>query len=297
MLGLGGEFEYGECASCKCLWQIKPPSDLARYYPDGYQGSRLGSPSGLRGLATRLRNRHALGEGGILGSMLEKRRPNLRMRALRGLPLSRSSRLLDVGCGDGAVVEDLRALGFEQAYGIDPYRINDREGFTRPYLAKKTLDQVDGVWDLIMFHHSFEHMADPADVMARVGRLLSSDGACLIRIPIVPCHAWSEYGVNWVQLDAPRHLFIHSRDSLRNLASGAALRVAHSFCDSGTLQFWGSERYKAGYPLGTGPHDAESLPIGTGQLREYARQAERLNRLGQGDQGVFVLQHDSNRAS
>lgn len=57
-----------------------------------------------------------------------------------------------------------------------------------------------------MFHHSFEHIADPFETLCSVRRLLSS-GTCLIRIPIVDSWAWENYGVNWIQIDAPRHFF------------------------------------------------------------------------------------------
>ncbi len=32
---------------------------------------------------------------------------------------------------------------------------------------------------------------------------------CLIRIPIKTEHIWNLYGVDWVQVDAPRHFYIH----------------------------------------------------------------------------------------
>lgn len=45
---------------------------------------------------------------------------------------------------------------------------------------------------------------------------------CLLRLLIVPSQAWREYGVHWVQLDEPRHLYLHSVDSLRAVAANAA---------------------------------------------------------------------------
>ena len=62
----------------------------------------------------------------------------------------------------------------------------------------------------------------------------------VIRIPIAGTHAWQTYGVDWVQLDAPRHLFLHTEDGMRSLAAGAGLQVTAVVHDSTAMQFWGS---------------------------------------------------------
>ena len=66
-----------------------------------------------------------------------------------------------------------------------------------------------------MFHHSFEHLPDPIETLERVYRLMPSGGNCLIRIPLVSSEAWKKYGPHWVQLDAPRHFFLYSIESLK----------------------------------------------------------------------------------
>ena len=34
---------YGECSSCGSLWLVEPPSDLSRFYGDGYYSMAPGS--------------------------------------------------------------------------------------------------------------------------------------------------------------------------------------------------------------------------------------------------------------
>ena len=286
MLGYKDEFKYGECVGCQCLWLLSQPGDMARYYPAEYQKGRIGTLSGLRLVLARSRNRYAIEGTGLLGRVLEGRRPNPRLRALRGLGLGGSSRILDVGCGDGAVVEDLRLLGYELSHGIDPMRVFEEGSGREPFVERKTLDQMEGVWDAVMFHHSFEHLADPGAALLLVADLLAIGGVCVLRLPIVPCYAWEHYGANWVQLDAPRHLFIHSQKSLGKLSSVAGLKIVRCWRDSGAFQFWGSERYVAGLPL---REEVGEFPVTRSTLREYARAADRLNRTGQGDQAAFVL--------
>jgi len=50
-------------------------------------------------------------------------------------------------------------------------------------------------------------MPNPRNVFEKISGLLSDEGTLLIRIPVMDCFAWKEYGVNWFQLDAPRHFF------------------------------------------------------------------------------------------
>ena len=118
-------------------------------------------------------------------------------------------------------------------------------------------------------------------------------GAVLIRIPVGGCFVWKKYGVNWVQLDAPRHFFLHTEKSLRLVAEPAGLELTDVVSDSKGFQFWGSEQYLRDVPL----KDARSPftnPAGqtlftAEQLAAYAAEAEQLNARGKGDQACFYL--------
>ena len=48
--------------------------------------------------------------------------------------------------------------------------------------------------------------------------LLNKDGVLLVRVPLSSSWAWEHYRENWVQLDAPRHLYLHSVKSMEVLA-------------------------------------------------------------------------------
>ena len=94
--------------------------------------------------------------------------------------------------------------------------------------SSKDLEQVnDEEFDLILFDHSLEHIADQIGTLQIVRRLLTRDGVCIVRIPIAASDVWKEYGVDWVELDAPRHYFIHTPASFRIAAKRAGLEVYH----------------------------------------------------------------------
>ncbi len=152
---------------------------------------------------------------------------------------------------------------------------------------------MDGEWDIITFHHSFEHVPDPSNVLRTVKRLLAPQGVCVLRVPTVPCWAWEHYGTNWVQLDAPRHLFLHSPDSIAVLAANSGLELFNTVYDSTRFQFSGSEKLARGVPL----REREALnwtaaPKRLWEKWDHGRRAERLNREARGDQAVFYLKHE-----
>ena len=114
----------------------------------------------------------------------------------------------------------------------------------------------------------------------------------VVRIPTVSSLAWETYRVDWVQLDAPRHLYLHSRKSFFLLANRHGLRVADLCDDSTEVQFWGSEQYRRGVPLsapGSYLNERGTSLFAPGEMDAYRERAETLNREGRGDQFSSVL--------
>ena len=128
-------------------------------------------------------------------------------------------------------------------------------------------------------------VADPRALLASVQGMLSDDGRVLIRMPVTGGLAWRNYGENWVQLDAPRHLVLYTADGFRRIAEECGFLLDEVFYDSGTFQFWGSELVRSGEAHAGGPGDRFTSQ----QMAAWATEAERLNRALDGDQASFVL--------
>ncbi|MBV9459390.1 MAG: methyltransferase domain-containing protein, partial [Bradyrhizobium sp.] len=155
-----------------------------------------------------------------------------------------------------------------------------------PTIHKSNLGDLSGEFDFIMFNHSLEHVAHPDQSLVDAKKLLAPGGRILVRVPTSTSHAWLEYGPNWVQLDAPRHLVIPSRKGMNALAERCGLSIGQSIDDSTAFQFWGSEMYRRAKPLAsTGPDDVFSRR----ELRGFAKRAAKLNMKRQGDQVAFLL--------
>lgn len=296
MFGRRDSFEYFQCGRCGTLQIADAPSDLSLYYPHDYYS--LADAEGKRSYIAlrirRLRDTYAVYSEGLLGRLLYRRHPNPALRSLARVRVDENSRILDVGCGAGTLLRKLYELGVSQVSGIDPYVQNDVRYGDMTLVRKQTLDETDGTWDVIMLHHVFEHLTDPEGAIKKIGTLLARDGVCIIRSPAVPCQAWTEYGVDWVQIDAPRHICIPSRMGLEAAAKNGGMRLTDSYRDSTAFQFWGSELYRAGIPLREAQPGREgssglSAHFSKRQIRAFERRAALLNAQGSGDQAVYYL--------
>jgi 2-polyprenyl-3-methyl-5-hydroxy-6-metoxy-1,4-benzoquinol methylase len=294
MYGTREVFEYSECNNCLSLFINRIPDDLGRHYADGYYsfgGNAVGSggwnPAGVlrQWLKTRWM-RHALGFESVVGSLLTclKGKPEI-VKWMEPCDMGISDRILDVGCGGGILLSQLEEVGFRYLTGIDPFLDADQQkGGVR--LRKCHLEQVNEEYDLIMMHHSLEHMTDPAATLAEARRLLSGHGRIIVRVPLAQSAAHKEYGTCWVEWDAPRHLFIPSEGGMAILAEKAGLSVEHVSHDGNAFQFVGSELYLKDIPLTSA--GGEKM-FTRSRLREFTARASALNDEKRGGRAIFIL--------
>lgn len=260
MFGTGEEFCYFECAECGCLQLVNPPDDLSRFYPDDRYYSLQSSPARspfenpLRRWMKRRRDAALLfHRGGVFG-WLAARYPNPGIADVQRwlFPTrvrSYQARLLDVGCGRGVTLFRLAELGFRSLTGVDPFLPEEiRQSPVR--ILACPLDSLAGeTFDLVMFHHSFEHLPHPQAVLGLVRELLADDGMCLVRMPIVSRGPWRRYGTDWAEIDAPRHVFLHTELSLSLLAEDAGLLLVHVDYEAEPFSYAASEMYRRNIPL------------------------------------------------
>ncbi len=293
MLGFRDLHDYFQCASCQCLQLETIPSNLPEYYPkDYYSYSDVGFPTGIKQFLLAQRDAYAATGKGFLGKALSFRNPEAKIETLQLANIDKNSAILDVGCGAGHLLYSLKEAGFNNVQGADPFNDGDIEFKNDLKIIKQTIHEVEGKWDLIMFHHSFEHVEDQLEVLQSTVNKLNDGGTCLIRIPTVSSWAWENYGTDWVQLDAPRHLFLHSIESMEYLAKEVYMKIDNVVYDSFAFQFWGSEQYKKDIPL----HDEKSYAVNPAtssfdenRMAGFEERSTKLNQQNKGDQACFYL--------
>lgn len=192
-----------------------------------------------------------------------------------------SSKILDIGCGAGTLLMQLRGFGFSDLTGIDPFISTDIIYSNGVRIWKKDIYGCIGQqYDCIMLHHSFEHMTEPRDVFAKLKNMLSDKGRILIRIPLCDSYAWRKYNTDWWQLDAPRHFYLHTVKSISLLSAEFGLQIENIYYDSHEYQFIGSQIYRG-----------ENKVISCKDMKYYKKMAALLNVISDGDQACFVLKN------
>jgi SAM-dependent methyltransferase len=304
MFGLLDRFDYFECRRCGCLQLLNPPSNYSRYYPrDYYSFAPLEPPrdmfvSGLRRWLGRLKNSGILfGRRGLPGA-LAKWRPRPDLAGIRTMLAPTTIRtfdvaILDVGCGNGELLCELAVAGFDRLVGIDPFGAEQPQLAPRVRIVPKPLEVFEGGrFDLIMCHHALEHMPDQHGAMRDFARLLAPSGTVLIRIPLAGSEPWRRYGTDWVELDAPRHTFIHSRASFERLAQEAGFEISHVSYDGEAFGYWGSELYRRG----TGCFDPRTRMLRdpaacftAEEIRAFEQAAAAANERGEAGRAAFYL--------
>lgn len=291
MFGLRDKFTYIECAQCGVVQIETVPADMARYYPADYYSyaGQQKAPSTLKQWRQRRAYQQRFGDGSLLGALITmfSRKLPVWMNAQY---FRFNSRILDVGCGAGDLLLKLQRGGFSQLTGVDPFIAADIHYADGVSIFKKDFLELDEKFDFIMFHHSFEHMAQPLKIFQHLTQTLPSGGYALLRIPVADSYAYRTYRANWVNLDPPRHFFLHTRKSIGLLTEKTGLRLVEVIYDSTHMQFYGSELYGRNLTLDAYNRGRHRDLFSKAEMRKFRIEAARLNQNHTGDLACFFIQ-------
>lgn len=289
MIGHRDEFNYHECGECGSVNLDDHISDeaLSRYYGPGYYSFDPDRRSAFRRFVIDRRDAAMAGRFTPFGAIVAWLKPDMEMALMRSHRLARDAAILDVGCGAGHLLDRLAGVGYTGLLGIDPFIPIDTTSQQGVPILRRDISAMQGQFDLIMFNHSLEHVQTPRAALADACRLLTPDGICVVRIPTVSSAAWEDYGVDWVQFDAPRHVSLPSRDGMRIAGASAGLRLERTVDDSSAFQFWASEQYRRDIPLSK-PQIFTGL-FSAAEIKHFERRAAELNTQSHGDQSAFIF--------
>ena len=295
MFGFRDEFTYVECSKCGCLQITEIPRNMGKYYPSNYYSFKNADKSRnfLKQILKAKRDKYTLFKKGLVGKIISKKYPNMLFDMLSRIEKNYNSKILDVGCGAGNHLYSLNKIGFKNLTGIDLYIKKDIiDGNVK--ILKKTIHELpdNKKYDLIISNHSLEHISNQLETLVKVSKILSENGTCLLRMPIKTEYIWNHYGTNWVQIDAPRHFFLHTPKSFKLLVKKSSLVIKDMIFDSTEFQFWGSEQYKKNIPLSVensySKNPNKSI-FTKKEIEEFKKRAKDLNMRKQGDQAEFFL--------
>lgn len=252
MLGLNENFNYFKCNQCHCIQIASIPDNLGKYYPSNYYSYQSKSDVPKKSFFYKLMFDYYTGyKRTIVGKILSKKIKSATFHTwFKVLAIyDRNTKILDVGCGGGELLKDLFKAGFKNSTGIDPFNKQDIiYNKSLKILRQDLLDHTEK-YDLIMLHHSLEHMPFQQKTIEKIRALLNPNGQVLIRIPIVSDYLMEKFGTSVVSLDAPRHLFIHSIKSIEQLLLANKFSIEKKIYDAKPFSFMASEQYSKGISM------------------------------------------------
>lgn len=156
-------------------------------------------------------------------------------------------KILDVGCGDGKFLNQMRTFGWT-VDGIDfdnkaiaraerAYGLKLRQG------DLKSAEFPENNFDAITISHVIEHVPNPVDLLAEVRRIVRPDGRVVLTTPNANGFGHEAFRNFWFGIDPPRHLQIFTPQSLRSTAERAGLKIQHAGTSAANADifFGGSE--------------------------------------------------------
>ena len=129
--------------------------------------------------------------------------------------------VLDVGAGDGTLLDALRSRG-RDALGLE--LVSTRPDIQAGDIA--TLERRD--FAAIVFWHSLEHLPRPSEALARAAELLAPGGLLVVAAPNSDSLQARLFKERWLALDLPRHLVHLPARTLVERLRALGLRVTRT---------------------------------------------------------------------
>ncbi|WP_236974795.1 class I SAM-dependent methyltransferase [Membranihabitans maritimus] len=293
MFGTREVFMYEKCQHCGSLQIQKIPENLGKYYPAHYYSYNDNAKVQASKFINSLKGTYAhlyLGtkKGSLFHGLLEQVYKANFLRQFQFPGITFDSKILDVGCGNGAKLQYLHRHGFKNLEGIEPFIDKDLffENGIRVY--KRSVEEHDGTYDVIILNHVFEHVENPGETLIGLSRLLNEQGTLIIAMPVADSYAEKEYGANWIAMDPPRHLHIFSEKGMVDFVEKFGYTIKSVLYNSTEKQFIGSELFKQGIPLISEKNNSGSI-FTKSQVKEFRKRAKKLNNRREGDAAAYYL--------
>lgn len=143
---------------------------------------------------------------------------------------SKPGPVLDVGCGRGLILRELKRSGY-RPYGVE---ISEHAAWHAIHQvgAEVHVGDLRGApfpenhFEVVIFWHSLEHFREPFAALDKASRLLKPGGLLVVAVPNSESLQARLSGGNWFHLDIPRHYFHFGLQTLRRAIEERGFKIA-----------------------------------------------------------------------
>jgi 2-polyprenyl-3-methyl-5-hydroxy-6-metoxy-1,4-benzoquinol methylase len=220
LLGVPGRFSLFKCWNCEAIFINPQPSykELEKHYSsDRYYSLKRIQPK-EKSRKVRLRIfLYKLYFNNIYKNPFMKILFYPLKFIIRSTIIKKDAKLLDIGCGSGQFLYEMRELGLNVA-GIEPGDF-DNDGNKKYNLNIENSDLIKAGYskesfDIVTMNHVLEHINNPFETISEIKRILKKNGIFIIGVPNTNSIAKRIFGKNWIAFDVPRHLINYSKNNL-----------------------------------------------------------------------------------
>ena len=215
LMKLPGSFRLVRCRQCGLLYINPRPTleEIGIYYPEQYGPYKVTRENQQSWIA---RVDHSYGYW-------------KRARLVDGA-YPQGGRILDVGCATGEFLDMMDRMGRWEVHGVETSPAATRyarecHGLDVCNGELAEAGYPDSYFDVITIWDVLEHVHDPTGTLAEMNRILKPQGLAIIRVPNASTWDARLFGPYWVGLDAPRHLYIFSLETLAAFLQNAGFEV------------------------------------------------------------------------
>jgi SAM-dependent methyltransferase len=151
-------------------------------------------------------------------------------------------RILDVGCGNGSLIQALSEVDYD-VHGLEPFQ-DALAGMPETLRSRIRCEPFEAAtypeesFDVITLWHVLEHLARPVETLQSIRRFLKPDGTLILEVPNLASREARWLGPNWYNLDAPYHFWHFTPETLRAAVQRAGFEVTTCVTSSVTRPVW-----------------------------------------------------------
>jgi len=167
--------------------------------------------------------------------------------SLMWLRAEERGKLLDIGCGNGYFLAQMRDLGWD-VVGVEPdpnaVKVAKEEYDLNVFCgAIEEIKFPENSFDVITMNHVIEHVLDPITLLSECKRILKPNGKLIVITPNIKSLGHRFFKTSCLHLDPPRHIYLFSPKSLITSAEKAGLKIKNVFTPSkGAYFIWLASR-------------------------------------------------------